>query len=80
MNLIAIETSDGTPSAPESGGGFGVAGAIGGVLGLVLSIYCGVRTWKNGHKVLFFVGLFFPVLWLVGALWRQPAPQSPRLA
>ena len=81
MNLIAIESTDGTPDhAPTESAGMGAASIVFGILGLVLSIYCGVKTWKKGHKLLFFVGLFVPILWYIGALMKPAAPDGPRLA
>ena len=81
MNLIAIEASDGTPDhAPADSSGIGVASAIFGVIAVVVSIYCGVKTWKKGHKLLFFVGLFLPICWFIGALMKPAAPDGPRLA
>ena len=34
----------------------------------------GVSTLRKGHTVLFVVGIFFPILWIVGAL-IQPTPR-----
>jgi hypothetical protein len=44
-----------------------------GVLYLALLVSLGVMTLRKGHGWLFFFGIFFPVLWLVGAIMR-PAP------
>ena len=27
-----------------------------------------VLTWRKGHKGLFIFGIFFPILWLIGAI------------
>ena len=35
----------------------------------------GMQTLSKGHKVLFFVGILFPVLWIVGAV-IAPTPGS----
>ena len=35
---------------------------------LVLLVVLGIQTLKKGHTVLFFVGLFIPLLWIVGAV------------
>ena len=40
---------------------------------IVLLIWVGVRTLRNGHGWMFFFGIFFPILWIVGA-FMQPAP------
>jgi hypothetical protein len=35
---------------------------------LVLLWTLGIRTFTNGHYVLFFVGIVFPIAWIVGTL------------
>ena len=35
----------------------------------------GMQTLNKGHTVLFWVGIFFPFLWIIGAL-MSPAPGS----
>ena len=35
----------------------------------------GMTTLRNGHSVLFWVGIVFPLLWIVGA-FRQPTPEE----
>lgn len=35
---------------------------------LVLLWTLGITTFRKGHHVLFFIGIIFPVLWIVGAL------------
>ena len=42
------------------------------VLWIVLMIWLGLRTLRNGHGWLFFFGIFFPLLWIIGA-FMQPA-------
>jgi hypothetical protein len=39
-----------------------------GALYLTLFFLLGLATLRKGHYVLFFVGIIFPVLWIVGAL------------
>jgi hypothetical protein len=39
-----------------------------GALYLTLFFMLGLATLRNGHYVLFFVGVIFPILWIVGAL------------
>jgi hypothetical protein len=51
-----------------------VLGGLAAVLYLVLIITLGVATLRNGHLALFIFGLFFPLLWVIGAL-SQPRPQ-----
>jgi hypothetical protein len=44
----------------------------GGVLGflvwLALLIFLGIRTLRRGHWVMFLIGLFIPLFWIIGAL------------
>jgi hypothetical protein len=39
-----------------------------GVIWLVLLIWLGVRSLRRGHWVMFIVGIFIPLFWLIGAL------------
>jgi hypothetical protein len=39
-----------------------------GALYLTLFIALGLATLRKGHYVLFFLGIFLPFLWIVGAL------------
>ena len=43
-------------------------GGVAVVLWLVLFIWLGLRTLRNGHGWMFFLGIFFPILWIFGAL------------
>jgi len=45
-----------------------------GVLYLTALVLLGLATLRKGHTVLFWVGIIFPVLWIVGAL-MQPTPR-----
>jgi hypothetical protein len=40
----------------------------GGILYLVLIVTLGVLTLRKGHWVMFIIGFFFPVMWLIGAV------------
>jgi hypothetical protein len=46
------------------------------VVYLAALISLGVSTLRKGHVVLFWLGILFPVLWIVGALMGP----SPRVA
>jgi hypothetical protein len=48
-----------------------------GLIYFVLLVTCGVMTWRNGHGWMFFLGIFFPILWLIGAIMR-PKPLEAR--
>jgi hypothetical protein len=45
------------------------------VLYLTASVVLGVTTLRKGHTLLFVVGIFFPLLWIVGAL-MAPTPRA----
>ena len=40
---------------------------IGVVAYIILFLWLGIATLRNGHGWLFFIGLFFPLLWMFGA-------------
>ena len=40
----------------------------GGVLYVVLLVTLGIVTIRKGHWVMFIIGIFFPLLWLIGAI------------
>ena len=50
---------------------------IGGIVYLTLVLTLGLATLRNGHGWMFFFGIFFPLLWLMGAFMR---PTSERYA
>jgi ABC-type multidrug transport system permease subunit len=39
-----------------------------GLIWLLLFVFLGIKTPTNGHWVIFLFGIFFPLLWLIGAL------------
>jgi hypothetical protein len=39
-----------------------------GVLYFTLFVMLGLATLRKGHYALFFFGIFFPLLWILGAL------------
>jgi len=39
-----------------------------GIIYLVLLVFLGVRSIRNGHWVLFILGFLIPLLWIVGGL------------
>jgi uncharacterized protein YebE (UPF0316 family) len=45
------------------------------VLYVTLFVALGISTLRKGHYVLFFVGIVFPILWIVGAV-IGPTPQA----
>ncbi len=40
----------------------------GGIIYLVLLVTLGIMSIRKGHWVMFLVGLFIPIFWLIGAL------------
>jgi hypothetical protein len=46
-----------------------------GTLYLVCLVVLGLTTLRKGHAVLFWVGIFFPILWLIGAV-IAPTPRA----
>ena len=48
---------------------------LGGILYLVLLVTLGLMSIRKGHWVMFIIGIFFPLFWLIGALMppRQEA-------
>lgn len=44
-----------------------------GAVYIVLLITLGVMTYRKRHYILFWIGIIFPVLWIIGAL-IAPAP------
>jgi hypothetical protein len=56
--------SDTTPLlAVSSGGWFGL-----GIIWLVLLVTLGILSIRKGHWVMFLIGIFIPLFWLIGAL------------
>jgi hypothetical protein len=43
---------------------------------LLLLFFLGFRTLRNGHGWMFFFGIFFPLLWLIGAFMQPAGPQA----
>jgi hypothetical protein len=49
--------------------------AISGIVYVVLLVTLGVISLRKGHWVMFIIGIFIPLFWLIGALIpsRRPA-------
>ncbi len=47
---------------------------IGGILYFILLVTLGIMTIRKGHWVMFIIGIFIPLFWIIGALMpaRQP--------
>jgi hypothetical protein len=53
-----------------SGGGIGVLT----VLYILLFLFLGIRSIKRGHWIMFLIGIFIPLFWLIGALLPPTRP------
>jgi len=54
---------------------------IGGFLLYVVVLFTlGFGTLRNGHRWMFFFGIFFPLLWLFGFMMQPTQPQGPEPA
>jgi hypothetical protein len=49
------------------------------VLYVACWIYFGLSTFRKGHYWMFWIGFFFPVLWIIGAL-IGPTPRAAGVA
>ena len=43
-------------------------GFVLGVIYIALFIVLGVATLRRGHWVMFIIGIFFPLFWIIGAI------------
>jgi hypothetical protein len=41
-----------------------------GILYFILLVTVGIITIRKGHWVMFIIGIFIPLLWIIGALMR----------
>ena len=57
---------------------WGIGGGLYFLIWLTLVITLGVTTLRKGHWVMFILGLFLPLFWLIGAL--MPPRQSAQMA
>jgi hypothetical protein len=48
---------------------------IGGILYFILLVTLGIITIRKGHWVMFIIGIFIPLFWIIGAIMpaREPA-------
>ncbi len=54
-------------------------GGLGVILYIVLIVTLGVTTLRKGHWVMFIVGIFLPIFWIIGAV-MPPRTQSTQPA
>ena len=74
MHVMAVPRGG---SRERWGGNMWWAIGIGGIVYLILVFTLGWSTLWNGHRWMFFFGIFFPVLWIFGAFMRPPELGQP---
>jgi hypothetical protein len=47
-----------------------------GILYVVLMITLGILTLRKGHWVMFIIGIFLPIFWLIGAVIPPTRPRT----
>jgi hypothetical protein len=47
-----------------------------GILYFVLMVTLGILTLRKGHWVMFIIGIFIPLFWLIGAVIPPARPQT----
>jgi ABC-type multidrug transport system permease subunit len=52
-----------------------VLGGFAALLYVILIITLGLTTLRNGHWVMFILGIFLPLFWIIGAV-MSPAKQT----
>lgn len=53
---------------------WGIGGGL-AILYLVLLVVLGVSTLRKGHWVMFILGIFMPLFWIIGAIIPPRRPQ-----
>ena len=54
---------------------WGIGGGL-AILYLVLLVVLGVSTLRKGHWVMFILGIFMPLFWIIGAIMPSRRPQT----
>jgi ABC-type multidrug transport system permease subunit len=49
---------------------------VGGLLYLILLVTLGVFSIRKGHWVMFIIGIFIPLFWLIGAILPPTAART----
>jgi hypothetical protein len=49
---------------------------FGGLLYLVLLVVLGISCLRKGHWVMFILGIFLPLFWIIGAIIPPARPQT----
>jgi hypothetical protein len=53
---------------------WGIGGGV--ILYLVLMVVLGVSTLRKGHWVMFILGIFMPLFWIIGAIIPPARPRT----
>lgn len=53
-----------------------VFGGLAALFWLVLLISLGMTTLRKGHWVMFVLGIFVPIFWIIGAVMPPTTPQA----
>jgi hypothetical protein len=51
-------------------------GGVAALLWIILFVWLGLSTLRNGHGWMFFFGIFFPLLWIIGAFMRPASSRA----
>ncbi|HEX3686849.1 MAG TPA: hypothetical protein VHU60_04630 [Gaiellaceae bacterium] len=54
---------------------WGIGGGL-AILYLVLMVVLGLSTLRKGHWVMFILGIFMPLFWIIGAIIPPVRPQA----
>lgn len=71
MNVpIAMTTT--TITMPLAVSSTGIVGL--GIVYLVLFVVLGIMSIRKGHWIMFLIGIFLPIFWIIGALMPPKQP------
>jgi hypothetical protein len=51
-------------------------GALGAILYIALLFFLGLSCLRKGHWVMFILGIFLPLFWIIGAIIPPTRPQT----
>jgi hypothetical protein len=49
---------------------------VGGLIYFILLVTLGIITLRKGHWVIFIIGIFLPLFWLIGAVIPPTTPRA----
>jgi hypothetical protein len=56
---------------------WGIGGGLYAILWIVLVVTLGMTTLRKGHWVMFILGIFLPLFWLIGAVIPPKTTAQP---